>query len=260
MQDEVTHQGHTEIHSVSGLLALSRRLLQGVLVASDRKLNSKGLCPKETDWLKNPPVGVPLWGSWLRVQRCHCSGLGRCCGVGSIPGLETSTCLGCSQIKKKKNPMLHARLDPGSQCHYALLSPCVCLFRRGFNSQALRGSKMPPATPGLRPEGQVQQGRFSSPSPAIRTQVLGLTPSVQLGAQPHFLNARTGLGGVGTNRLGLGPGLPLQEGEDVFLDEVGAASPRPATSGRLPALHRLPPRLCQHLLCVLPSQSLAFKI
>ena len=30
---------------------------------------------------------VLLWLSWLRIQRCHCSCLGRCCGVGSIPGL-----------------------------------------------------------------------------------------------------------------------------------------------------------------------------
>ena len=31
--------------------------------------------------------GVPLWCSGLRIQHCHCSGGGCCCGTGSIPGL-----------------------------------------------------------------------------------------------------------------------------------------------------------------------------
>ena len=34
---------------------------------------------------------VPLWRSKLRIWHCHCSGSGQCCGVGSIPGLGTST-------------------------------------------------------------------------------------------------------------------------------------------------------------------------
>ena len=41
-------------------------------------------------------LGVPLWGSRLRIPHCHCSS----CGAGSIPGLGTSTCHGHS---KKKN-------------------------------------------------------------------------------------------------------------------------------------------------------------
>lgn len=44
MQNKMTHQDHTEIESESGFLTLSQWLLwllQGVLVASDRKLNSK---------------------------------------------------------------------------------------------------------------------------------------------------------------------------------------------------------------------------
>ena len=44
MQNEMTHQDRTEIQSESGFLTLSQWLLwllQGVLVASDRKLNSK---------------------------------------------------------------------------------------------------------------------------------------------------------------------------------------------------------------------------
>ena len=34
-----------------------------------------------------------------RIQHCHCSSLGRYCGVGLIPGPGTSTCHGC----RKKN-------------------------------------------------------------------------------------------------------------------------------------------------------------
>ena len=28
-----------------------------------------------------------MWVSGLKIWCCHCSGLGCCCGVGSIPGL-----------------------------------------------------------------------------------------------------------------------------------------------------------------------------
>lgn len=37
---------------------------------------------------------VPTWCSWLRILHCHCYGSGYCCGVGQIPGLQTSTCCG----------------------------------------------------------------------------------------------------------------------------------------------------------------------
>ena len=38
-------------------------------------------------------IGVLLWCSGLRIQHCHCSSLGRHCGVSLIPGLGASTCL-----------------------------------------------------------------------------------------------------------------------------------------------------------------------
>ena len=38
-----------------------------------------------------------MWHSGLRIQHCHCSGLGRCYGVDSIPDPGTSTCRGCGQ-------------------------------------------------------------------------------------------------------------------------------------------------------------------
>ena len=47
-------------------------------------------------------VGVPLWHRGLKLQCCHCSSLGCCCGVGLIPGPGTSICGGCGQKKKKK--------------------------------------------------------------------------------------------------------------------------------------------------------------
>ena len=40
-------------------------------------------------------IGVPLWLSGLRIQSCHCSGLGHC------PGPGTSTCRRLGQEKKK---------------------------------------------------------------------------------------------------------------------------------------------------------------
>ena len=47
-------------------------------------------------YLKNLIYGVLWWLSRLTIQCCHCY------GVGSIPGLGTSTCRGCSNKKKKE--------------------------------------------------------------------------------------------------------------------------------------------------------------
>ena len=53
-------------------------------------------------WLSKKAEGrVPLWFSRLRIQHFHCSGLGRYCGIGSIPGPGTSTCMG--KAKKQTN-------------------------------------------------------------------------------------------------------------------------------------------------------------
>ena len=45
--------------------------------------------------------GVPLWHSRLRIQHCHCSNSGHCCGMGLLPGMETSPCHGCGQKKSE---------------------------------------------------------------------------------------------------------------------------------------------------------------
>ena len=46
---------------------------------------------------KNTCLEVPLLGSGLNFQHCHCSDSGHCCGAGSIRGPGTSTCLGHGQ-------------------------------------------------------------------------------------------------------------------------------------------------------------------
>ena len=43
-----------------------------------------------------------LVAQWVKALHCHFSGLGCCCGPGSVPGPGTSTCWGCCQKKKKK--------------------------------------------------------------------------------------------------------------------------------------------------------------
>ena len=44
---------------------------------------------------------VSLWYSRLSIQHCHCSSLGRCCGMGSIPGPGTAICQWGGDQKKK---------------------------------------------------------------------------------------------------------------------------------------------------------------
>ena len=50
---------------------------------------------------------VSLQLSKLRIQHCHCSGLGHCCSEGSIPGWGTFTCRGCCQIIISYNIVQH---------------------------------------------------------------------------------------------------------------------------------------------------------
>ena len=56
---------------------------------------------------KSPVSGVPWWRSRLRSQHCHCCGLSCCCGMGSTPGLETSTYCGCSATKTHNSQKPH---------------------------------------------------------------------------------------------------------------------------------------------------------
>ena len=43
----------------------------------------------------------------LRIQHCHCCGLGHCCGMGSIPRPGTSTCCGHGKKKKRRRRRRH---------------------------------------------------------------------------------------------------------------------------------------------------------
>ena len=61
---------------------------------STETCNSKLKCTHETT-----RKGVALWRRRLRIWGCHCRGLGRCSGAGSMPGLGTSTCHGRSPKK-----------------------------------------------------------------------------------------------------------------------------------------------------------------
>ena len=46
--------------------------------------------------------GVIWWCSKLRIQHCHCSGLGCCCGMDPVPGRGTSICHGRGTQKKRQ--------------------------------------------------------------------------------------------------------------------------------------------------------------
>ena len=45
--------------------------------------------------------GVLSWPRELRIQRCHCSGLSRCCGMGLIPSPELLHAAGIAPPPKK---------------------------------------------------------------------------------------------------------------------------------------------------------------
>ena len=47
-------------------------------------------------------TAFPWWHSGLRIQHCHCCGLGCCCGRRWIPGPRTSACHGCGKKKRER--------------------------------------------------------------------------------------------------------------------------------------------------------------
>ena len=54
-----------------------------------------------SQFFKNVSRG-PLWCSRLRIWHCHCNDSDHRRGAGSIPGLGTSTCQGCSPKKMSR--------------------------------------------------------------------------------------------------------------------------------------------------------------
>ena len=60
------------------------------------------ICLAENILLRKEKLRGLSWLSRLRIQHGHRSGLGRCFGVGSIPGPGTYKCQGHGQKERKK--------------------------------------------------------------------------------------------------------------------------------------------------------------
>ena len=52
----------------------------------------------------DPPLGVPLWHSGLKIQRCHCNSLG--CHCDASPSSSPGTCT-CHRLGQKPKPKLN---------------------------------------------------------------------------------------------------------------------------------------------------------
>ena len=66
-------------------------------------MNKDLLVLKKKNWRsKRKVAGILLWHIRLRIWHCHCSGLGGCCGLGLVPGPDTSACLWHGQNKDKR--------------------------------------------------------------------------------------------------------------------------------------------------------------
>ena len=100
-------------------------------------------------------LGVPRWHSRLRMWCCHCCGSSHSCGVGLIPGSETSACCGCGQKKKKKKerkyllchqsslktgPLIHD-LDSRHSIHLCSLVSCSYLREKGNLAAGCRAAE-----------------------------------------------------------------------------------------------------------------------
>ena len=77
---------------------------------SSRKRNHKPYrWPEAESRSSHQPCGFKFTAQRLRIQHCHCSGLGYCCGIGLIPGPGTSTFCGHGWKKKKKGAAQSSR-------------------------------------------------------------------------------------------------------------------------------------------------------
>ena len=67
---------------------------------------------------KSIKIGVPWWHNGLRIQGCHCSSLGCCCGTGSIPGLGISTYRGHTPRPppRKEKESIKIKINCLAQC------------------------------------------------------------------------------------------------------------------------------------------------
>ena len=76
-------------------LLASNYFLQDNMLALKKK--SQTFSVRNHVFFKKDLFGVFLWCRRLRIWCRHCSGLGCCCGAGSLPSPGTSTCQGCSK-------------------------------------------------------------------------------------------------------------------------------------------------------------------
>ena len=86
-----------------------------------RALKSRTKCAKEME-----PMGVPWWFSGLRIWRCHCCGLGHCCGTCSISGLGISACCRSGQKNKyiyKRNRALWTQASAWGRQGWGCVAP-----------------------------------------------------------------------------------------------------------------------------------------
>ena len=75
-----------------------------------------------------------LVAKWLRIWRCYCCGPSHYYGPGSVPGLGTSTCHGCSQNNNNNNNNAERLINPSKAISYCLVLaeiPCQNLNRGG---------------------------------------------------------------------------------------------------------------------------------
>ena len=140
-----------------------------------------------------------MWRSELRIQRCHCSGLGHCCGSGSVPGPGAFTCHRHGQNKNKNKTRWLCRdfytfseQPLGHKTHLAVSGAEQSMRRREWTrltsaSALARPVLVPKASSSRR---DLQRGRVSSHPPTV----------------PMILRMETGLKCPGEPRQTLLPG------------------------------------------------------
>ena len=73
-------------------------------------LQKPGCTLKSNKW-------VLLWCNGLRIQHCHCSSFGHCCGANWVPGLGTSASWRCGQKIKNK---INGKISKSSLWYWSL--------------------------------------------------------------------------------------------------------------------------------------------
>ena len=75
-------------------------------------------------------MAVPLWHIGLRIQYCHCSCSGCCCGVGFILAWELSHAMGVAKKKKKKKKKIQVKINETKSYFFAKINTIDKPFAR----------------------------------------------------------------------------------------------------------------------------------